>query len=67
MYQRQLDTALAMLGPYAQLVKGGARVPNAGQWPHLMLYSRGRTIAAGTSEIQRNIIAERVLGLRRGG
>jgi alkylation response protein AidB-like acyl-CoA dehydrogenase len=35
-------------------------------WPYLMLYSRGRTIAAGSSEVQRNIVAERVLGLPRG-
>ena len=66
MYQRMLENGLSMLGPYAQLVKGCARVPDDGQWPHLMLYSRGRTIAAGSSEIQRNIIAERVLGLPRG-
>jgi len=65
MYQRMLETALAMEGPYSQLVKGSAHVPDGGQWPHLMLYSRGRTIAAGSSEIQRNIIAERVLGLPR--
>jgi alkylation response protein AidB-like acyl-CoA dehydrogenase len=67
MYQRMLETALAIEGPYAQLVTGSPRVPDGGQWPHLMLYSRGRTIAAGSSEIQRNIIAERVLGLPRGG
>ena len=66
MYQRLLDTALSVQGPYAQLVKGAQHVPAAGQWPHLFLYSRGRTIAAGSSEIQRNIIAERVLGLPRG-
>ena len=66
MYQRMLETALEMEGPYAQLVEGSPRAVDRGRWPHLFLYSRGRTIAAGSSEIQRNIIAERVLGLPRG-
>jgi alkylation response protein AidB-like acyl-CoA dehydrogenase len=66
MYQRQLETALAIEGPYGQLVKGSPHAIDDGRWPHLFLYSRGRTIAAGTSEVQRNIIAERVLGLPRG-
>jgi len=66
MYQRMLEGALETLGPYAQLAEGCERAVDAGIWPHLFLYSRGRTIAAGSSEIQRNIIAERVLGLPRG-
>ena len=66
MYQRMLETALEMEGPYGQLVEGSPRAVDDGRWPHLILYSRGRTIAAGSSEIQRNIIAERVLGLPRG-
>ncbi|HUI24523.1 MAG TPA: acyl-CoA dehydrogenase [Candidatus Kryptonia bacterium] len=66
MYQRQLETALAIEGPYAQLLKGSARAPADGEFPYLYLYSRGRTIAAGSSEVQRNIVAERVLGLPRG-
>ncbi|GBD27871.1 Putative acyl-CoA dehydrogenase FadE17 [bacterium HR30] len=66
MYQRMLDAAVAMLGPYGQLGKGDPRAPLLGRLQHLLLYSRGRTIAAGTSEIQRNTLAERVLGLPRG-
>jgi alkylation response protein AidB-like acyl-CoA dehydrogenase len=66
MYQRQLETALAIAGPYGQLVQGSPHAVMEGRWPHLYLYSRGRTIAAGTSEVQRNIIAERVLGMPRG-
>lgn len=65
MYQRTLENGLSLLGPFGQLMPGSLHVPDGGQWPHLMLYSRGRTIAAGSSEIQRSIIAERVLGLPR--
>ena len=51
--------ALELLGPEAQIVEDG------GYWQHQQLRSRGNTIEAGTSEILRNIIAERVLGLPR--
>jgi len=65
MYQRQLETAVEIEGPFSQLLEGSPHAIDDGKWPYLMLYSRGRTIAAGSSEIQRNIIAERVLGLPR--
>jgi alkylation response protein AidB-like acyl-CoA dehydrogenase len=65
MYQRQLELMLEVLGPYGQLMPGSPHAVANGHWPHLFLYSRGRTIAAGSSEIQRNILAERVLGLPR--
>ncbi|HEY8517465.1 MAG TPA: acyl-CoA dehydrogenase [Candidatus Binatia bacterium] len=65
MYQRQLELMLEVLGPYGQLMPGSKHAVANGHWPHLFLYSRGRTIAAGTSEVQRNIIADRVLGLPR--
>jgi alkylation response protein AidB-like acyl-CoA dehydrogenase len=65
MYQRMLEQAVGLEGPFGQLLGDSPHAVDGGRWPHLMLYSRGRTIAAGSSEIQRNIIAERVLGLPR--
>jgi alkylation response protein AidB-like acyl-CoA dehydrogenase len=35
------------------------------EWLHGLLDSRGLTVAAGTSEIQKNLLAERALGLPR--
>jgi alkylation response protein AidB-like acyl-CoA dehydrogenase len=58
MNQRTQQTAQEVLGPYAQLSDF-----DNGAWQFSYLRARGNTIEAGTSEIQRNIIAERVLGL----
>ncbi|MDT5124999.1 MAG: hypothetical protein QOH54_643 [Mycobacterium sp.] len=55
--------ALRAVGPYAAL---GSRAPDAvdnGRWTFGYLMSRATTIGAGTAEIQRNTIAEGVLGL----
>jgi alkylation response protein AidB-like acyl-CoA dehydrogenase len=61
--QRLTKLALELLGPDAQLLAGNA--PYGGYWQHQQLRSRGNTIEAGTSEILRSIVAERVLGLPR--
>jgi alkylation response protein AidB-like acyl-CoA dehydrogenase len=53
--QRLADTAVALLGPDALLV------PN--RWAYALLATRANSIMGGSSEIQRNVIGERVLGL----
>ena len=58
MNQRTQQTAQEIFGPYGQL-----KDFDGGMWEYAYLRARGNTIEAGTSEIQRNIIAERVLGL----
>jgi len=62
-WQRLLECVLEIEGPYATLWEGSAYAIDDGYWQFRFLRSRGDTIAAGTSEIQRNILAERVLGL----
>ena len=59
-FQEIAKLSLAFMGQDAAFNENH---PGSGQAVHQYLYSRGRTIAAGTSEIQRNIIAERILGL----
>jgi alkylation response protein AidB-like acyl-CoA dehydrogenase len=49
----------------AREVRGPNGILDDGWWNHQQLRSRGNTIEAGTSEVLRNIIAERVLGLPR--
>jgi alkylation response protein AidB-like acyl-CoA dehydrogenase len=71
--RRFTDMAAEMLGPWARLVDGeqmsellvGTSSAEPGTWAHATLWSRAVTIFAGTSEIQRNIIADRVLRLPR--
>lgn len=55
-----------LLGPYAPLVRGSLGAIEHGRWGSRALRARGLTIAAGSSEIQRNIIGERVLRLPKG-
>jgi alkylation response protein AidB-like acyl-CoA dehydrogenase len=61
--QRVTSLALDLLGADAAL--RAANAPYGGWWQQQQLRSRGNTIEAGTSEILRSIVAERVLGLPR--
>jgi alkylation response protein AidB-like acyl-CoA dehydrogenase len=65
-HQRLQELAMEIEGPYAQLVKGSDRAIDGGVWQYGFLRSRANSIEGGTTEIQKNIIAERVLGLPRG-
>jgi len=61
--QRFQQVAQEILGPYGQLTKGNGHAIDDGQWAYSFLRTRGNTIEAGTSEVQRNIIGHFVLGL----
>lgn len=52
-------------GALGSLYLRDERAPDHGEWPLAYLNSYGLTIAAGTSEVQRNILGERVLGLAK--
>jgi alkylation response protein AidB-like acyl-CoA dehydrogenase len=61
--QRVQQVAQELLGPYGQLQAGDPLAPDKGIWSYGYLRTRGNTIEAGTSEVQRNIIGHFVLGL----
>ena len=63
---RMAKFALEMLGPYSQIAYEAPFALEGGKWLYKMLAARAYTIAGGTSEIQHNIIGERVLGLPKG-
>jgi alkylation response protein AidB-like acyl-CoA dehydrogenase len=64
--QRVADLAVEILGQRGLVPEGDPLAEEDGYWAHELLWSRAGTIYAGTSEIQRNILAQRVLGLPRG-
>ncbi|HJX82732.1 MAG TPA: acyl-CoA dehydrogenase family protein, partial [Candidatus Angelobacter sp.] len=61
--QRFQQVAQELLGPYGQLEGNDPHAIDQGAWSYGYLRTRGNTIEAGTSEIQRNIIGHFVLGL----
>lgn len=61
--QRICEVAIGMQGPNGQIMDGSPWSIQDGYWQYNFLRAKGNTIEAGTSEILRNIIAERVLGL----
>jgi alkylation response protein AidB-like acyl-CoA dehydrogenase len=61
--QRLSELACEMLGSDAALWLGDKVAPDHGEWPRAFMNSFGMTIGGGTSEILRNILGERVLGL----
>jgi len=65
MSKRLHALALDVLGPAAPLWHGAADNPGDGSWQRAWLYYQASSIFAGTNEIQRNVIGERVLGLPR--
>ena len=65
-HQRLQELAMEIQGPYSQIMKGSPWAVAEGLWQHTFLRSRANSIEGGTTEIQRNIIGERVLGLPKG-
>jgi alkylation response protein AidB-like acyl-CoA dehydrogenase len=62
---RMEEFAMQVQGPYSRLTRGSAYAIEQGTWQTGFLSSRGTSIASGTLEIKRNVIAERGLGLPR--
>jgi hypothetical protein len=63
---RMHETALSLLGAHAELLEHAPRAGDVGKWLDGFLFSLAGPIYAGTNEIQRNVIGERLLKLPKG-
>jgi alkylation response protein AidB-like acyl-CoA dehydrogenase len=66
MDKRLQEAAVGVEGMYGALAPESGLAIEGGRWQYGWMWAQAETIYAGSSEIQRNIIAERVLGLPRG-
>ena len=62
-HQKIQELAMEIEGPYSQILRGSDWAVDGGLWQYTFLRSRANSIEGGTTEIQKNIIGERVLGL----
>jgi alkylation response protein AidB-like acyl-CoA dehydrogenase len=65
MSQKLAQSAVSIFGADALATAEDPNALDGGRWARAMLWSRAASIAGGSSEIQRNIIGERILGLPR--
>jgi len=64
-HQQLGQLAMDVLGPAGLVARPGGTSYDLTEWQRLFLFSRADTIYGGSDEVQRNILAERVLGLPR--
>ncbi|MBI2705262.1 MAG: acyl-CoA dehydrogenase family protein [Actinobacteria bacterium] len=63
--QTLAELAVDLLGPLGMLAKGGPDAVDGGAWNRLYVFQRYTSIGAGTTEVQKNIIADRAINLPR--
>ena len=61
--QTLAELAVDLLGPAGMLAKGGPDAVDGGSWNRLYVFQRYTSIGAGTTEVQKNILADRAIRL----